>query len=60
MKLLIFGNFHVSCRVNMRVLLCNTYSNTCNTYSKYSINNDYYDHLIIVLLKKNALKVSVS
>lgn len=44
----------------MRVLLCNTYSNTCNTYSKYSINNDYYDHLIIVLLKKNALKVSVS
>ena len=36
----------------MRILLC-------NTYSKCSINN-YYDHLIIVLLKKNALKVSVS
>lgn len=33
----------------MRVLLC-------NTYSKCSINNDYYDHLIIVLLEKKRFK----
>lgn len=56
MKLLIFSNFcmtQLTLVALMSILLC-------NAYSKCSINDGNYNHLVIITFEKKGLKVNVS